>query len=76
MFALLLFAPPLAALRARYAEVADEAGAIWVPFQEMFDAAVAAGTKPAYWAGDGVHPTVAGHALMAKTWREPVGVGG
>ena len=50
------------------------AGATWVPFQKMFDAAVAAGTEPAYWAADGVHPTQAGHALMAKTWRETVGV--
>lgn len=55
-------------------EVADGAGALWVPFQEMFDEAVASGTKPEYWAGDGVHPSVAGHALMAKTWREVVGV--
>lgn len=55
-------------------EVANGAGALWVPFQEMFDEAVASGTKPEYWAGDGVHPSVAGHALMAKTWREVVGV--
>jgi lysophospholipase L1-like esterase len=54
--------------------VATEAGAIWVPFQEMFDAAVKAGTAPEYWAADGVHPTHAGHALMARTWRESVGV--
>ena len=56
------------------AEVAKEAGAIWVPFQEMFDQAVAGGTKPEYWAADGVHPSHAGHALMAKTWRETVGI--
>jgi lysophospholipase L1-like esterase len=55
-------------------EVAEGAGTLWVPFQEMFDKAVAAGTKPEYWAADGVHPSVAGHALMAKTWREVVGV--
>ena len=50
------------------------AGAIWVPFQEMFDQAVAAGTEPAYWAGDGVHPTHAGHALMAEAWRKAAGI--
>jgi lysophospholipase L1-like esterase len=55
-------------------EVADKAGAMWVPFQEMFNEAVEAGTKPEYWAADGVHPSVAGHALMAKTWREVVGL--
>lgn len=55
-------------------QVANDAGAIWVPFQTMFDDAVAAGTKPEALAGDGVHPTQDGHALMAKTWREVVGV--
>ncbi len=60
--------------RAAAKEVADEAGTLWVPFQTMFDEAVAAGTKPAYWAGDGVHPTLAGHALMAETWRKVVGI--
>ncbi|MEX2212986.1 MAG: GDSL-type esterase/lipase family protein, partial [Phycisphaeraceae bacterium] len=51
--------------------VAQAAGAIWVPFQEMFDEAVKT-TKPNYWAGDGVHPSMAGHALMAKLWIETV----
>jgi hypothetical protein len=40
----------------------------------MFDEAVAAGTQPNYWAGDGVHPSLAGHALMTETWRKVVGV--
>ena len=61
--------------RRKYAkQVADKAGATWVPFQTMFDEAVAAGTDPSALAGDGVHPTQNGHALMAKTWREVVGV--
>jgi lysophospholipase L1-like esterase len=60
--------------RAFAREVSDQAGAIWVPFQEAFDDAVAAGTTPAFWAADGVHPTVAGHALMAATWRRAVGI--
>ncbi|MEQ9407895.1 MAG: SGNH/GDSL hydrolase family protein [Fuerstiella sp.] len=55
-------------------QVSDQAGAIWVPFQTMFDDAVAAGTKPSELAGDGVHPTAAGHQLMAKTWRQTVGI--
>lgn len=50
--------------------VAEAAHALWVPFQETFDAAVADGTTPNYWAGDGVHPTLAGHMLMSKTWLE------
>jgi lysophospholipase L1-like esterase len=60
--------------RAVAKEVAAAAGALWVPFQTMFDDAVAVGTKPEYWARDGVHPTLAGHALMAQTWRTVVGV--
>ena len=55
-------------------EVAKAAGTLWVPFQTMFDEAIAAGTTPNYWAGDGVHPSLAGHALMSKTWREVVGI--
>jgi lysophospholipase L1-like esterase len=66
--------PEFETRRAFAEEVAKEAGAIWVPFQQKFDEAVAAGTEPAYWAGDGVHPSLAGHALMAKTWREAVGI--
>lgn len=60
--------------RAVAKEVAMGAGALWVPFQTMFDEAVAAGTQPEYWAGDGVHPTLAGHALMGQTWRKIVGI--
>jgi lysophospholipase L1-like esterase len=60
--------------RAFAREVANQAGAIWVPFQEAFDDAVAAGTTPSFWAADGVHPTVAGHALMAATWRRAAGI--
>ncbi len=60
--------------RAVAKEVAKAAGTLWVPFQTMFDEAIAAGTTPNYWAGDGVHPSLAGHALMAKTWREVVGI--
>jgi lysophospholipase L1-like esterase len=60
--------------RAVAKEVCDAAGATWVPFQKMFDDAVAAGTQPKYWLGDGVHPSVAGHSLMAATWRKVVGI--
>lgn len=54
--------------------VATEAKATWVPFQTMFDDAVAAGTSAEALARDGVHPSQDGHALMAKTWREIVGI--
>lgn len=66
--------PDFETRRAYAEEVAEKAGAIWVPFQQEFDKAVAAGTTPEYWATDGVHPSLAGHALMAKVWREAVGI--
>jgi lysophospholipase L1-like esterase len=66
--------PEFETRRAIAAEVAKAAGAIWVPFYEKFNEAIAAGSEPAYWAADGVHPTQAGHALMAKAWREAVGI--
>lgn len=30
--------------------------------------------EPAFWASDGVHPTPAGHALIAQAWLRAVGV--
>lgn len=54
-------------------QLASDLGFLVVPFQKMFDKATQ-NTPPKYWAGDGVHPTLAGHALMAKKWREVVGV--
>lgn len=60
--------------RAAAKEVAGTTSSIWVPFQTMFDEAISAGTDPGYWAGDGVHPTLAGHALMAATWRQSTGI--
>lgn len=54
-------------------QLASDLGLTLVKFQSMFDNALK--KAPAnYWAGDGVHPSMAGHALMAKTWRETVGV--
>ncbi|MEM6365183.1 MAG: SGNH/GDSL hydrolase family protein [Planctomycetota bacterium] len=62
-------------LRRQYAaQVARDADAVWVPFQTMFNEAVASGTKPEKLAADGVHPTPKGHQMMAKTWRTIVGV--
>lgn len=55
--------------------VAEAAGAVWVPYQTMFDEAVNDAMTPAYWASDGVHPTMAGHALMARTWLDVTGLG-
>jgi lysophospholipase L1-like esterase len=59
--------------RAVARKLADQLGLTLVPLQTMFDDA-AKDAPPQYWAGDGVHPTLAGHALMAKTWRAIVGI--
>ena len=61
--------------RAAAREAATGAGAIFVPFQTMFDDALTDDTPPSYWAGDGVHPTMAGHALMAQTWLDVTRLG-
>ena len=48
-------------------KMATECGALFVPFQSMFDKA--SELAPAsHWAADGVHPTMAGAWLMAQTW--------
>jgi lysophospholipase L1-like esterase len=63
---------PFAAYRAAARRVAEEAGAAFVPFQKMFDAAVKI-APPAHWAADGVHPTANAAALMAHGWLKAAG---
>lgn len=58
-------------LRAAAAKrVADEYGLIFVPLQERFDRAEESTGDTAYWLADGVHPTPAGHKLIANAWLE------
>jgi lysophospholipase L1-like esterase len=64
---------PLGKYRAAARRVADEAGAVFVPYQTMFDAAVKV-AAPEHWAPDGVHPSPNGAALMAHWWLKAVGV--
>ena len=52
-------------------ELACEYGAIWVDFDAAFASALKLNI-PSYWAVDGIHPSPAGHALMAKTWMDVV----
>ena len=51
--------------------MAEEHGAIFVPFQSMFDEAIRY-AEPKHWAGDGVHPSSHGAALMAHYWIRTV----
>ncbi|MEF3304787.1 SGNH/GDSL hydrolase family protein [Paenibacillus sp. GYB003] len=53
-------------------ELAREFGALLVPLDGLF--AQASMLAPsAYWAPDGVHPSPAGHALIAKAWLKAMG---
>ncbi len=57
--------------RAAAQRVAQQAQAIFVPFQEVFNQALQ--HAPAeHWLRDGVHPTLAGDALMAQAWIDIV----
>jgi lysophospholipase L1-like esterase len=63
--------PQFDAYRAAARRVAAGANATFIPFQTMFDVAVQYAPPP-HWAGDGVHPTPAGAALMAFNWVRTV----
>lgn len=52
-------------------ELAREFKTLYVPLDGLF-AAASAQVDPAYWAEDGVHPTPAGHQLIAEAWLKAV----
>ena len=54
-------------------KLAVEFGAELLPLDGLF-AQAATQAPAAYWAGDGVHPSMAGHALIAETWLENAGL--
>jgi len=60
--------------RAKARAVAAATGALYVEFQQMFDAAVAAGYPHKDLAGDAIHPTTHGHGLMASRWLGDTGL--
>ena len=57
--------------RAVVCKLAQEFGTAYVRFQSLFDEAVRL-APPEYWAADGVHPTAAGHMLMARAWLKEI----
>jgi lysophospholipase L1-like esterase len=59
--------PKIAVVR----ELAREYGAQLVPLDGLF-AAASMRAEPRYWAHDGVHPSPAGHALIAQAWLQAV----
>lgn len=47
--------------------IAKKYNAVLVMYQDMFTTAIKE-AAPEYWIWDGIHPTVAGHELMAREW--------
>lgn len=63
---------PMKQYQAVAKKMADGFGALWVPFQKVYDEAIK--HAPAtYWSGDGVHPAMPGAQLMAEAWLRVVG---
>jgi len=58
---------PFSAYQEIARKIANDFDAVWVPFHEAFHEALQY-APAAYWAGDGVHPTMAGAQLMSETW--------
>ncbi len=59
--------PEFDGYRAAAKRVAEEAGAVFVPYQTMFDIAAQV-APPQRWLRDGVHPQPDGATLMAHWW--------
>ncbi|GAB2983506.1 SGNH/GDSL hydrolase family protein [Mucilaginibacter puniceus] len=59
--------PTFDLFRKAASDIADQYDAPFVPYQAAFDKALKL-APPIYWTVDGVHPSVAGAALMAQTW--------
>lgn len=53
-------------------ELAEQFDTLFVPLQEVFDQAAEI-AEPSYWIWDGVHPTTAGHELIAREWLKVAG---
>lgn len=54
-------------------KLAAEYNLPFVPFDSVFENATS--SAPAnFWLGDGIHPSIPGHALMADAWRAATGI--
>ena len=62
---------PVKGYRETAARLSREFGAVWVPFQKLFDEAMRH-APASWWSGDGVHPSMAGSHLMAAAWLKAV----
>ncbi len=61
----------VASLTVRTKKLAAEFNAVVVDFPSVFDKAIKRAPVE-YWIWDGIHPTVAGHELMAREWIKQV----
>jgi len=52
-------------------KLATEFGATYIPLDGLF-AQAATIREPAFWSGDGVHPSSAGHMLIAQNWVKTI----
>ena len=57
--------------RAAAKEIAESFGAVFIPYQEIYDKAQRS-APGSYWTADGVHPSLAGARLMAEAWMQTV----
>lgn len=49
--------------------LAEKHSCVFIPLQESFTL-LSQQALPAHWLGDGVHPTPAGHAMLAEKWMD------
>lgn len=63
--------PEFDARRAAALRVASRTKSTFIPLHDLF-AAAARETGPEYWAADGVHPSPAGHALIAEALNKEI----
>lgn len=63
--------PEFDAYRAASGKIADEFDTIFIPLHTIFDKATKV-APPAYWAPDGVHPSMAGAKLISEAWMKYV----
>ena len=64
---------PLEKYAAVCKQLAAEYNCPFVPFDSLFESAKQAAPAK-FWLGDGIHPSIPGHALMADAWRAATGI--
>lgn len=63
----------MAQIRELVRRIATDYKAVFVPTQELFNS-LTAQREASYWVWDGVHPTEAGHGVIARQWLKETGL--